>query len=1493
MRSCEPRLRNDHRLETASGPPPPPSSSCLRSGATFLQPRDLPMTSMRRLSLLLPVFCSLSLWADQPAGPGKAAAAGPLRVLFLGDQGHHRPADRAAQLAPVLAGVGIELAYTEKLEDLNLATLGRYDALVIYANITEIAPAQEKALLDYVQGGGGFVPLHCASYCFLNSPAYIALVGAQFLRHGTGEFDTKIVDPAHPIMEGFDPFRTWDETYVHHKHNEKDRHLLQVRAEGGREEPWTWVRTEGKGRVFYTAYGHDARTWQEPGFHDLIERGIRWAAGKGEVFDSRARVATGLPPFSYDESKTDIPNYLPSKQWGTQGEPIRRMQRPISPQESLRHLILPRGFEVQLFAAEPEIYKPLCMAWDERGRLWIAESTDYPNQKRRDGQGHDRITICADTDHDGRADSFHVFAEGLNIPTSLLPANGGVIVLQAPDTLFLKDSDGDGKADVRKVLFTGWGIADTHAGPSNLRWGFDNWVWGIVGYSAFRGTVGGEPHRFMQGFFRFKPDGSKLEFVRGTSNNSWGVGFSEDGLVFGSTANGCPSVYLAVPNRYYESVRGLSVDELRSIAATNRYFPVTDKVRQVDYHGGFTAAAGHALYTARTYPRHYWNQVAFVAEPTGHLVAAFTIQRRGSDVADYYGWNLLASDDEWTAPINAEVGPDGNVWVIDWYNYIVQHNPTPHGFRTGTGNAYETPLRDKTHGRIYRILCKEARSAPAPRLDRAAPAELVAALKHDNQLWRMHAQRLLVERGKDDVVPDLIGLVRDESVDEIGLNVGAMHALWTLNGLGALGGSRPAASAAATAALRHPSAGVRRNAALALAQNPNSAKSLVAAGLLVDPDAQVRLAALLALADAAASPESARALAEALWGGLARDDRWLADAATAAAARHDVSFLKELAARRRSTSVGAEVLTIAARVAEHWARGGPSQEAGGFLTALAGGEPATVDAILKGLVRGWPKDRPARLDPASEQVVSRLALELGPAARGQLVRLVDLWGSHALEGIGAEIARSLLAAARAESASDSARVDAARQLVELHPQDDQAPRQLLELIGPRTPPELSAGLVETVALSKARPVGEAMVAALPSLAPSVRAVVLRALLGRSDWTPALMAALEQNRVRLSELALDQKQMLAAHPSKEIAARAQRLLAQGGGLPDADRQQVIERLAPQLREGGDPARGKLVFTQQCAKCHRHGSEGGQVGPDLTGTAALPRSELLVNILDPSRSVEGNFVPYTVATSDGRVMSGILASESKTTIELLDAEAKRHSVLREEIEAMNASQKSLMPDGFEKQITSSDLNDLLAFLTQRGKYMPLDLRKAATIVSTRGMFQDADAEEERLRFSDWSPKTFEGVPFVLVDPQGDRVKNVVLLHALQGKYPRQMPRSVELPCHAPARAIHFLSGVSGWGFPYGRKGSVSMIVRLVYADGSTEDHRLENGVHFADYIRAVDVPGSKLAFKLGTQQIRYLAVVPNKKNSIDHIELIKGPDRSAPVVMAVTVEIAGAD
>jgi putative membrane-bound dehydrogenase-like protein len=650
----------------------------------------------------------------------------------------------------VLAARGIDLTYTDRVESLNSKTLAAYDGLMAYANISAIAPAQEKNLLDYVAGGKGFIPIHCASYCFLNSPKYVELVGAQFLQHGTGVFRTTVAAADHPLVRGYHGFESWDETYVHTRHREPGRTVLEFRTDGEAREPWTWVRTHGRGRVFYTAWGHDERTWSNPGFHNLIERGIRWAVG-GDV--------RAVPPFSDQPAmiplRTDVqplryvaanvPFYPPSRQWGVVGEALKKMQLPLEPEESMKHMVYPAGFELQLFASEAQLGgKPICMNWDERGRLWVAVTVDYPNNLQPAGKGRDRILICEDIDGDGKADKITVFADKLSIPTSLQFSRSGVVVQQAPATLFLKDTDGDDVADIRQVLFSGWSTSDTHAGPSNLRWGLDNWIWGMVGYAGFDGTVGGERHSFRQGFYRFKPDGSKLEFIRGTNNNSWGVGFSEEGLVFGSTANGCPSVYMPIANRYYEAVRGWSSSVLGNIALDARFRPITDKVRQVDWHGQFTAGAGHALYTARSYPQDYWNRAAFVSDGTGHLTATFLLQRYGADFISRNAWNLLASDDEWTAPVMAEVGPDGQVWIIDWYNFILQHNPTPAGFKTGKGGAYETDLRDKTHGRIYRLVYKGARPSPRVSLQEASADKLLATLKQDNMLWRLHAQRLLV-----------------------------------------------------------------------------------------------------------------------------------------------------------------------------------------------------------------------------------------------------------------------------------------------------------------------------------------------------------------------------------------------------------------------------------------------------------------------------------------------------------------------------------------------------------------------------------------------------------------------------------------------------------------------------------------------------------------------------------------------------------------------------
>ena len=329
--------------------------------------------------------------------------SGPRRVemLFLGhDSEHHPSAEYMPILAAALAKDGINLTYTDKVEDLNPYKLDQYDGLIIYANHEYISPSQEQALLDFVASGKGFVPIHCASYCFHNSKDYINLVGAQFLKHKADSFKTDIVVKDHPVVSNVSEFYTWDETYIHHKHAD-DRTILMERVEGDHREPWTWVKEYGKGRVFYTAYGHDERTWNNPGFQQLVKQGILWSVGPS-VYEKWEQFSQGIPKLVYTPMD-NIPNY-------EKRDPKPQYVDPLSPEESKKLIQVPRGFELSLFASEPNIINPIAMDWDEKGRLWVIETVDYPNTVRNeDGVGDDRIKICEDTDGDGKADKFTVF----------------------------------------------------------------------------------------------------------------------------------------------------------------------------------------------------------------------------------------------------------------------------------------------------------------------------------------------------------------------------------------------------------------------------------------------------------------------------------------------------------------------------------------------------------------------------------------------------------------------------------------------------------------------------------------------------------------------------------------------------------------------------------------------------------------------------------------------------------------------------------------------------------------------------------------------------------------------------------------------------------------------------------------------------------------------------------------------------------------------------
>ncbi|CAH0993938.1 hypothetical protein EMA8858_00043 [Emticicia aquatica] len=834
---------------------------------------------MKKLILFLTLMLSFSTLFAQK---GRR-----LEILFLGDNGHHKPIERVPSIMAALGSKGINFTYTDKLEDINTQNLAKYDALMIFANWDDITPTAEKALLDYVAAGKGILPIHCASYCFRNSPEYVKLVGGQFWRHRMDTIQANIVQPNHIIMKDLGTIKTFDETYLHSQLQADNNVLMtrEIKADQTKDrpeaktEPYTWTRSYGKGRVFYTAYGHDENTWTNENFQKLLENGILWAVND----EARAAHAALNPkPFEYRQAK--LPNY--EKRPGDQLQ-----QLALSPEESMKHIQVPADFTLSLFAAEPNVQHPIAISWDERGRLYVLITKDYPNERKETG-GSDYILICEDTDKDGKADKFTHFADGLSIPTGMVFANGGLLVSQAPHMLFLKDTDGDDKADQKQVLFTGFGTGDTHAGPSNLHYGFDNWVWGCVGYSGFSGQINGDSLKFGQAFFRFKPDGSKLEWTTSTSNNTWGMGFNEAGDVFGSTANNSHGWYMAIPHSNFLNPGFNNDNGSRGTDTHKDMKPITPKVRQVDVFGGFTAAAGHNFYTARAFPKNYWNQIAFVAEPTGHILHQNMMVKKGTNYEDKESFNLMAGADEWFSPVFAEVGPDGAVWVADWYSYIIQHNPTPQGFKNGLGNAYDTDLRDFTHGRIYRVGYKNAPDYQPIQLSINHPNELLQALSNDNMFWRNHAQRLLVERGKADVIPQLITYIKNESVDELGLNPAAIHSLWVLHGLGAIETNADALKAV-VGALKHPSWAVRKNAIQVLPNNENSVNVILQNDLLNDKEPLVVLNSVLALNHLPLTPTAEKAILARLEQATESNDRWLPDAFATALTSHNSVLLKK------------------------------------------------------------------------------------------------------------------------------------------------------------------------------------------------------------------------------------------------------------------------------------------------------------------------------------------------------------------------------------------------------------------------------------------------------------------------------------------------------------------------------------------------------------------------------------------------------------------------
>ncbi len=450
----------------------------------------------------------------------------------------------------------------------------------------------------------------------------------------------------------------------------------------------------------------------------------------------------------------------------------------------------------------------------------------------------------------------------------------------------------------------------------------------------------------------------------------------------------------------------------------------------------------------------------------------------------------------------AEVGPDGNVWVLDWYNYIVQHNPTPNGFKNGKGNAYETKLRDKRHGRIYRLVYTDAKeeATTAPKLSVDDPAGLVKALQHSNMFWRKHAQRLLVERGNTDVEAALVANLSNTEVDAIGLNVGVIHSLWTLQGLDLI---KPGTKTfeAVLRTLKHPSSGVRRNALLVLPKDKSSVAAILESGLLNDSDAQVRLAAVLAISDQDTNVAAGTAIAALGRDPVTMADRWLADAVTAAAATHAVPFLQLISVveQKTKTELPARTRSAVRIVSEHIARGRIDNESlVGLIEALQKADSVVAGEMIAGLSTGWPADHKLQLPEAVSNQLLTLLAKLPSENKAQLVQLSQRMGSDVLAEKAREIATELAMRVADGKLDVEARMAAANQAVAISPNDSSVVDALLEQITPQAPPELAKGIIEAFAASRAKEVGVKIVNRFAMLTPAARQAAVRLLMARAD-----------------------------------------------------------------------------------------------------------------------------------------------------------------------------------------------------------------------------------------------------------------------------------------------------------------------------------------------------------------------------------------------------------
>ncbi len=991
-------------------------------------------------------------------------------------------------------------------------------------------------------------------------------------------------------------------------------------------------------------------------------------------------------------------------------EELSQFLRPLpatTPEEAVKTFEAVDGFTMQLVAQEPLVQSPVAAAFDSDGNLYVAEMRDYPFKPKPGGKPLGTVRLLRDRDGDGRFETSHVFADGLLWAAGIAPWKGGVFVTAPPDLWYLKDTDGDGTADVRQLIYTGFGTQNQQSMANNLAWGLDHLVYGAAAGNGgmIRSALDASkaPVSVEHNDFRFDPITTKFEPISGSDQfgntfDDWGNRFicdeshplSHPVLPLEYLAH---NPFLAVPS-VVQDIAGGSVpifrispiERWRQIRSSRRIAHGTRSAESAGAsHHVVDAGAGVTIYRGSAYPAEFYGN-AFIGDAQNNLVHRRVLVPDGPTFQSRRGaregaTEFVRSPDNWFRPVNFVNAPDGTLYVLDMSREVIE--------------AIHIPLdvvkhlnlkRGRDQGRIYRIAPPGFRFTRPPRLSQATTAELVAALSRKDGWYRDTAHRLIYERQDQGAIAPLRALLGSGTAakparggtgaQEAPLPQTRVNALWSLEGLKAL------TDEDILSGLNDRDAGVRAQAVKLAAPGLRQSARVLAKvmALADDPDVAVRFQTALAIGrsdDARVEPALLRiARRDAL-------DRWVRSAVLCSAVGTAARLLVDLWDQVEADRVrGTEALALRSLLDE--------------LAQMVGArnDPAEIDHVL---------DRLAieAVVPARRELRDGLILALARGARGAGGRLQARAGAG---NPGARLVAGLVAETRAtvfdEHAPEAVRAGAIARLVRLEPGDSGT--DVVKLLEPREPLAVQVAAVRALADSDSAGVAKILLARLRGFEPSVRTAAVETLLARTGWTRELLETLARGDANGPSTGLIEpadRGRLLKHRDGQIARLAQKLFAQ----PAADtRARVISDYLTAIRSGGDRGRGGKVFERECKTCHKIGEAGFALGPDLTGSPSRDPAALLSNILDPNASVSPKDVQYVVVDQNGRTYSGIIAAQTATSLTLERGEGARDTILRSQVSELASTGLSLMPDGFEKRISRAEMADLVAFLcgTHRG-------------------------------------------------------------------------------------------------------------------------------------------------------------------------------------------------